>query len=71
MGDIIAARRRQAQASKSNRIERVRENGHSITEPQRKIENLWRKEILLVFSVALRLCGQFISAVTSRALVCY
>jgi hypothetical protein len=53
MGDIIAARRRQAQASKSNRTERVRENGHSVTEPQRKSKNIWRKAILLVFSVTL------------------
>jgi ribonuclease PH len=53
MGDIIAARRRQAQVSQSNRIERVRENGHRVTEPQRKIENLLRKAILLVFSVTL------------------
>ncbi|MEN3332466.1 MAG: hypothetical protein V7641_1831 [Blastocatellia bacterium] len=51
MGDIIAARRRHVQASKSTRIERVEEHGHRVAESQRKpIESLFC-ECFLFFSV--------------------
>jgi hypothetical protein len=51
MGDIIAARRRQAQASKSNRIERVREKGPSVTEPQRKPIESFFSDFVFYFSL--------------------